>query len=136
MRSHEPQEKRSMKWNLFRSRPTRQFRAAYSDGRLFRPCLEELEERRLLATFNWVVNGDGDFNTASNWRDENNLPGVPGVADDASIGFTGIAVTSSTFSKYDIGCALEKHQSPDCLGHDHGSALKLGSAVVLYALKR
>jgi hypothetical protein len=40
------------------------------------------------------------------------------------------------YSKYDIGCALEKHQSTDCLGHDHESALKLGSAVVLYALKR
>jgi hypothetical protein len=40
------------------------------------------------------------------------------------------------YSKYDIGCALEKHQSPNCLGHDHDSALKLGSAVVLYALKR
>lgn len=40
------------------------------------------------------------------------------------------------YSKYDIGCALEKHQSTDCLGHDHESALKLGSAAVLYALKR
>ncbi len=40
------------------------------------------------------------------------------------------------YSKYDIGCALEKHQSPDCLGHDYDSALKLGSAAVLYALKR
>jgi hypothetical protein len=40
------------------------------------------------------------------------------------------------YSKYDIGCALERHQSTDCLGHDHQSALKLGSAVVLYALKR
>jgi hypothetical protein len=40
------------------------------------------------------------------------------------------------YSKYDIGCALEKHQSTDCLGHDHDSALKLGSAAVLYALRR
>jgi hypothetical protein len=40
------------------------------------------------------------------------------------------------YSKYDIGCALEKHQSTDCLGHDHASALRLGSAAVLYALKR
>jgi hypothetical protein len=40
------------------------------------------------------------------------------------------------YSKYDIGCALEKHQSADCLGHDHASALRLGSAVVLYALHR
>ena len=40
------------------------------------------------------------------------------------------------YSRYDIGCALEKHQSPDCLGHDHDSAVRLGRAAVLYALKR
>jgi Domain of unknown function (DUF4159) len=40
------------------------------------------------------------------------------------------------YSRYDIGCALEKHQSSDCLGHDYRSALRLGSAAVLYALKR
>src|SRR5262249_13479146 len=40
------------------------------------------------------------------------------------------------YSPYDIGCALERHQSSDCLGHDPASALKLGSAVVLYALTR
>jgi hypothetical protein len=40
------------------------------------------------------------------------------------------------YSKYDIGCALEKHQSTDCLGHDHASALKLASAAIFYALKR
>lgn len=40
------------------------------------------------------------------------------------------------YSRYDLGCALEKHKSSDCLGHDHASALKLGSAAVLYALRR
>ncbi len=40
------------------------------------------------------------------------------------------------YSKYDIGCALERHQSSDCLGHDEASALRLASAAVLYALKR
>jgi hypothetical protein len=42
------------------------------------------------------------------------------------------------YSKYDIGCALEtpKTTSADCLGHDHASAVRLGSAAVLYALKR
>jgi hypothetical protein len=40
------------------------------------------------------------------------------------------------YSKYDIGCALENHKASDCLGHDHESALRLGKAVVLYALKR
>jgi Domain of unknown function (DUF4159) len=40
------------------------------------------------------------------------------------------------YSKYDLGCALEKHQSTDCLGHDHASALLLGKAAVFYALGR
>jgi hypothetical protein len=40
------------------------------------------------------------------------------------------------FSRYDIGCALQKHQSPDCLGHDHASAMRLAKAAVLYAMKR
>jgi hypothetical protein len=40
------------------------------------------------------------------------------------------------YSKYDIGCALERHTSSDCLGHDYDSAVRLGRAAVLYALKR
>lgn len=40
------------------------------------------------------------------------------------------------YSKYDLGCALEGHTSSDCLGHDHDSAIRLGMAAVLYALKR
>jgi len=40
------------------------------------------------------------------------------------------------YSKYDIGCALEKHQSSDCLGYDHASALRLAGAVVLYNLQK
>jgi hypothetical protein len=40
------------------------------------------------------------------------------------------------YSRYDIGCALESHTSPDCLGHDHESALRLARAALLYAVKR
>jgi Domain of unknown function (DUF4159) len=40
------------------------------------------------------------------------------------------------YSRYDLGCALEKHQSTDCLGHDYASAVLLAKAAVLYALKR
>ena len=40
------------------------------------------------------------------------------------------------YSKYDIGCALEKAPSPECIGHDYDSAVKLGRAAVLYSLKR
>jgi len=40
------------------------------------------------------------------------------------------------YSKYDVGCALEGHKSSDCRGHDKDGALRIGAAVVLYALKR
>jgi hypothetical protein len=40
------------------------------------------------------------------------------------------------YSRYDVGCALEKHQATNCLGHDYASAVRLGKAAVLYALKR
>jgi hypothetical protein len=39
------------------------------------------------------------------------------------------------YSRYDIGCALEGNAGSDCLGHDHASAVRLGRAAVLYALK-
>ena len=40
------------------------------------------------------------------------------------------------YSKFDIGCALERHKSTDCLGHSPESALRLGTAAVLYSLNR
>jgi hypothetical protein len=40
------------------------------------------------------------------------------------------------YSKYDLGCALEHTTSSDCLGHDYDSAVRLGRAAVLYALRR
>ncbi len=36
------------------------------------------------------------------------------------------------YSKYDLGCALERNTSPDCVGYDHVSALKIATAAVLY----
>ncbi|HEV3145309.1 MAG TPA: DUF4159 domain-containing protein [Gemmataceae bacterium] len=38
------------------------------------------------------------------------------------------------YSPYDLGCALEKRPSSDCIGHDHESALRLAGAAVLYYL--
>jgi hypothetical protein len=40
------------------------------------------------------------------------------------------------YSRYDIGCALERHASSDCKGYDHDSALRIGAAAVLYMLKK
>jgi hypothetical protein len=39
------------------------------------------------------------------------------------------------YSRYDLGCALDRHATPDCLGYSHESALELAAQVVLYALK-
>lgn len=36
------------------------------------------------------------------------------------------------YSKYDLGCALEKHQSSDCVGYHPESALRVAGAAVLY----
>jgi hypothetical protein len=40
------------------------------------------------------------------------------------------------YSRYDLGCALERRASTDCLGHDYDSAVRLARAAVLYALNR
>ncbi len=40
------------------------------------------------------------------------------------------------YSKYDIGCALEKSKSSACKGYDPDGAKILGAAAVLYSLKR
>jgi hypothetical protein len=39
------------------------------------------------------------------------------------------------YSKYDLGCALERHKSSDCLGYDFDSAWRLAGAAVLYSLR-
>jgi hypothetical protein len=39
------------------------------------------------------------------------------------------------YSKYDIGCALEGHQSLGCLGYDPSTAMRLARAAVLYSLR-
>jgi len=40
------------------------------------------------------------------------------------------------YSKYDVGCALEKQAGKDCKGYTHESATKLATNVVLYTLKQ
>ncbi|MFO0813860.1 MAG: DUF4159 domain-containing protein [Gemmatales bacterium] len=39
------------------------------------------------------------------------------------------------YSKYDIGCALDRHASADCVGYQHDSALDLAMQVLLYSIK-
>jgi hypothetical protein len=40
------------------------------------------------------------------------------------------------YSRYDIGCALEKNKSSACKGYEPESAMKLATAALLYSLKR
>ncbi len=52
-----------------------------------RLTIENLEGRALLAVYNWVLQGDGDWGVAGNWNNTStNLPGVPGATDTANIG--------------------------------------------------
>jgi hypothetical protein len=37
------------------------------------------------------------------------------------------------YSKFDIGCALERHSGIDCKGYTHPSALKIAANIVIYA---
>jgi hypothetical protein len=37
------------------------------------------------------------------------------------------------YSKYDIGCALERHTGMDCKGYTHESAVKIAANIVIYA---
>ncbi len=37
------------------------------------------------------------------------------------------------YSKYDIGCALERHTGIDCKGYTHQSAVKIAANIVIYA---
>jgi hypothetical protein len=36
------------------------------------------------------------------------------------------------YSKYDLGCALERNTAADCRGYDHASAMRIATAAVLY----
>jgi hypothetical protein len=39
------------------------------------------------------------------------------------------------YSRYDIGCALDRHTSVNCLGYDTASAERIAAAAVLYTLR-
>lgn len=62
-----------------------------------------------------------------------------GTSDSRPPALEGIKVDGRwvvIYSKLDLGCALEKHASADCHGHDHDSALRLAGAAALYNLKK
>ncbi len=63
--------------------------------RRYKPRLEALEDRTLLATVTWV-GGSGDWDNAANWRDDQMVNRLPTSADDAVIDVSGITVTHAS----------------------------------------
>jgi hypothetical protein len=55
-------------------------------ARFVRPRLEGLEERIVPDAYTWVGPAGGAWNVAANWLNQNNLPGVPGGMDTATVG--------------------------------------------------
>jgi hypothetical protein len=55
--------------------------------------LERLENRAVRSTVTWINPAGGDWDTASNWLDDQGVQRVPGPADDAVISHAGITIT-------------------------------------------
>ncbi len=72
-----------------RSRRLRATLAALRRRHRCRPGVEPLEERRLLATVNWISTSSGNWDVATNW----NTGQVPGPSDDAVIDVAGATPT-------------------------------------------
>ncbi|MBI3411524.1 MAG: DUF4159 domain-containing protein [Planctomycetes bacterium] len=85
------------------------------------------------ALFSKELNGEALTRTNIRVRQEKGGPlrNVDPFLEGVKIGDRWVVL----YSKYDIGCALEKHQSPECRGYDNASALKIASAAVLYLLE-
>jgi hypothetical protein len=75
-----------MLWQLFGNHRPKKSTNRPARRRSLRLAVEALEDRWLPSTFTWVGPSGGDFNTAANWQDQTNNPGVPGVNDNATIG--------------------------------------------------
>src|SRR5262245_13372917 len=73
----------------------RSVQGRHRERRHYRPNLERLESRCLLAAFRWINPAGGDFAVAANWQDEAGNAGVPGLGDDALILLEAATVTSS-----------------------------------------
>ena len=64
-----------------------------------RLAVENLEERLVLSTVNWINPNGGDWDTAANWSSGN----VPGASDDAVIPQSGLLVTHVNGNSDSVG---------------------------------
>ena len=95
-----------------------------------------------------VLQGRGElFSEALNGRAITSVKGRRELADgsaskeyeDMAPELEGIRIGNRwvvIYSKYDIGCALEKSKSSACKGYEPESAKVLAAAAVLYVIKR
>ena len=93
------------------------------------------ENKELVRGF-WEVAEKGDYDAFGNYITEDSVDHTPMPGQPA--GLEGVKYKNRwvvIYSRFDIGCALEKHQSSDCVGYDPESAYRLAAAVVLYALR-
>ncbi|HYV39109.1 MAG TPA: DUF4159 domain-containing protein, partial [Gemmataceae bacterium] len=92
------------------------------------PRLEPIPVNDVL--FSKELNGKALDDNTIKYRVERGkeLKSLPPSLEGVKIGNRWVVI----YSKYDIGCALEKHQSADCLGYNYDSALALAKAAVLY----
>ncbi len=83
--------------------------------------------------FSKELNGEAISERNIKCRREKSGPmrSVPPFLEGVKIGNRWVII----YSKYDLGCALERHQAPDCLGYDVESAYRLAGAAVLYMLR-
>jgi hypothetical protein len=112
-------------WRRIMKPMTARRRAARDAGRLFRPHLERMENRTLLATMLWSNSEGGDWDTASNWVNSGNPSDhhVPTSSDDAEINVAGITVTH----------ASDDSDSVDSLSVAAGTTLSLSSGTLSIA---
>jgi hypothetical protein len=78
---------------------------------------------------------NGTALTSANLRLRTKVNGPMQAADPWLEGIKVNGRWAVLYSKYDLGCALERAQSSDCLGYDPDSALKIAGAAVLYNLR-
>jgi hypothetical protein len=99
------------------------------------PRLEDIPPQDVL--FSKELNGEAltDANIQCRVKRKEKLQPMRPALEGVKIGPPGRERWVVIYSKYDIGCALAKHQSADCVGYSYESAQRLGRAAVLYQFR-
>src|SRR5205823_1373849 len=101
--------------------------SSVSDRRSYRPILEVLESRNLLAVAHWNSAVSGNWNTPGNWS----TGAVPGAGDEAVIDATGAAYTVTL--NINASVARLTLASPDATFAARSRSLTVSDAAALSA---